>query len=130
MITGSAALPLPSFLPFLFCFVLFHVRAFLIFSRPDYLRAWNRLSRLTGKGAFRKKFNSYAPVIERCKSRRPNAAACNATILVYALTFLKQLVRALAILCRLDHRYIYRIIAATPGEMRHFFEQTKNLSRI
>ena len=38
--------------------------------------------------------------------------------------------RALVILCRLNHWYIGLIIAATPGEMRHFFEQTKNLSRI
>ena len=37
MITGSATLPLPSFLPF-----YFHVHVFST-RRPDYLRAWNRL---------------------------------------------------------------------------------------
>ena len=44
MITGSTALSLPSFLPFLFCFVLFFFMfALSQFSRPDYLGAWNRL---------------------------------------------------------------------------------------
>ena len=38
MITGSAALPLPSFFPF-----YFHVRAFLNTRGPDYLGAWDKL---------------------------------------------------------------------------------------
>ena len=92
-----------------FCFVLlFFMSALSQFSRPDYLGAWNRLG-LEVRVHLGKKFNGYAPVIERCESLRPNAAACNATILVYALTFLKQagLVRALAILCSLTGSLVH-----------------------
>ena len=81
------------------------------FSRPDYLGAWNRLG-LEVRVHLGKKFNGYAPVIERCESLRPNAAACNATILVYALTFLKQAGSCVHLpysAVSLDHWYIYRV---------------------